>query len=106
MLAAGSLNQRITLEQPSTGQDAAGQPVTGWEIVATLWASIRTLSGSETIKAGADTSVIKASIRIRQRAGITSAMRITHGSGVYQIKAVPPVVARRDFMDLVCEVAS
>jgi SPP1 family predicted phage head-tail adaptor len=44
----------------------------------------------EAIKAGAEASVVQASIRIRYRTDVTSAMRVVHGSTTYEIKAVLP----------------
>jgi len=101
----GRLNQRITIEQRTAGQDAAGQPAGTWQAVATVWADVRHLSGLETIKAGAESSAVKASIRIRNRSGLNAGMRVVHGGSIYNIKAVPPYVASRPFLDLVCEVA-
>lgn len=101
---AGKLDQRIRIEAPAAGQDAAGQPTLGWQTVDELWARIMLQSGGEALKAGADTSTVKAVVRIRNRGGIDADMRVLHGATVYQITAVPPYVPRRDYLDLVCEV--
>ena len=89
-MQAGRLNRRCALQQPATDKDEAGQPIPGWEA----------------IKAGAPVSTIQASIRVRYRAGITAGMRVTHGGTIYNITAVLPDVARREFLDLICEVHS
>lgn len=106
MLDIGSLNRRVTIKAPSTEQDEIGQPLDVWSDVATVWANIRHANGSETIKADAEASTVKASIRIRYRADITSAMRVHDGAVVYEIKAVLPDVVTRDSVDLVCEVVT
>lgn len=105
MISAGRLNTLLKLQQPATGQDAAGQPATGWVELGELWGDVRHASGLQTIKADADTSIVKVSIRIRYRSGITAAMRLVEkGSGVvYDIKSPLPD-GRREFMDVVCEV--
>lgn len=105
MISAGRLNTLLELQQPATGQDAAGQPATGWVKLDELWGDVRHASGLQTIKADADTSIVKVSIRIRHRSGITAAMRLVEKeSGVaYAIAAVLPD-ARKEFIDLVCEV--
>jgi SPP1 family predicted phage head-tail adaptor len=100
----GKLNRLVTIQQLAAGQDAAGQPVQTWSTLATVWANIRHLSGVETIKAGAETSAVKASIRIRRRTDVTTAMRVVHGSTTYEIKAVLPDEECRERVDLVCEV--
>lgn len=101
-MQAGKLNSRIAIEQRSTTQDATGQPVETWTTVATVWAHIRLLSGVEAIKADADTSITKASIRIRKSAGIDAGMRVSHGGILYDIEAVLPDEAGRQYLDLVC----
>lgn len=105
MIRAGTYDQRVTLQRRVSGSDAAGQPNTHWEPLVTVWASIRTMGGLEAIKSGAVTSIVQASIRIFWRDGITSAMRVVHGTTVYEIKAALPD-ARREYIDLVCEAAS
>lgn len=105
-MKAGPLNRLVTIQQPGTTQDEAGQPIPGWTTLATVWANIRHLSGVETIKADAPTSVVKASIRIRRRTDVTAAMRVVHGSTTYEIKAVLPDEESRERVDLACEVIS
>lgn len=100
---AGRLNRKVVIERRVTGQDALGQPSTTWETVATVWADIRILGGLETLKAGADTSIVKASIRVRWKTGIDAGMRVKHGADLYDIKSVQPDVSRRMHIDLVCE---
>lgn len=102
-MQAADLDQRVTLRTRAAGQDAIGQPVLTWTDVATVWANVRYNSGAESIKAGADTSVVKASIRIRYRAGVLADMRAVHGTEVFEIKAVLPA-KRKGYVDLVCEV--
>lgn len=105
-MEAGKLNRRVTVKELSDSQDAAGQPVQTWADVATVWAHIRHLSGVESIKADADTSVVKASVRIRRRTGVDAGMRVYHGSTVYEIKAVLPDEESRERLDLACEVVN
>lgn len=106
MIAAAKLQYRVRIERRPAARDAAGQPieVTDWPEVATVWADIRLLGGLETIKAGAVTEKVRASIRIRTRAGLNSGMRVVHGAKVYQIETVLPDLADRRHIDLVCEV--
>ena len=104
MLNAGDLNRRIAIQSPDATQDALGQPVVWWDDVAHCWASIRHPGGMATVRAGAESSTVKASIRIRYRADIDATMRVVHGATVYQIMAVLPDERTRDFIDLVCEV--
>lgn len=103
MLHAGKFKQRVTVQAPATGQDAAGQPNTGWVDVAQVWADIRTTGGLETIKAGATTSVVQTSVRVRWRTGLHAGMRVLHGNAVYSVLAVLHDIAGRQWVDLVCQ---
>lgn len=101
---AGRMNRRCTIQQPSATQDSLGQPASTWADVATVWADIRLNSGLEAIKADAQQTTTKASIRIRYRAGLTAGMRVVHNLVNYQVNAVLPDVGGREYVDLVCEV--
>lgn len=105
-MAAGMLNSRVSIQARAAGQDAIGQPSETWATLATVWANIRHPSGSEAIRADAQASIVRASIRVRLRTDVTARMRVVHGAATYEIKAVLPDVARGEFMDLVCEVVS
>ena len=98
-----TLDQRVTLRSRTAGQDAIGQPVLAWTDVCTVWANVRYNTGAESIKAGADVSTVKASIRVRDGSGATPAMQAVHGAVVFEIKAVLPAL-RKGYVDLVCEV--
>ena len=100
------MNRRCQLQSPSQSVDELGQPIPGWTDVATVWASIRHLSGVESIKADAAVSTVKASIRIRWRTGLNAGMRVVHGAQVYSIEAVLPDAGGREFVDLVAEVVA
>lgn len=102
MINAATLDTRIRIESPSTQVDSIGQPLDEWLLVTSLWASVRHLSGTATIKAGADSSTVKASMRIRYVAGIDDSMRIVIGTQKYSISAVLPNKSE-GYIDLVAE---
>lgn len=104
-MPAGKYDTRLILQAPGTTQDAIGQPVSGWAEVARLWADVRYSNGMQAIKADADTSKAKASIRIRTRSGLTKAHRLVEvvTGTVYTISALLPD-RRAGHIDLVCEV--
>lgn len=99
-----SLNRIVSIQSPTATQDAAGQPIPTWATLATVWANIRHLSGTESIKADSESSTVKASIRILRRTDVSAAMRVTHESTNYRVIAVLPDEVDRDKLDLVCEV--
>ena len=99
-------NLLATIKAPPTAQDALGQPTGDWTTVCTMWVNVRYLSGTETIKGGAETSTARASIRGSYRTDLTNAMRLHIGSTVFQIKTVLPDEQRKAHTDLACEVIS
>ena len=103
MIAAGQLKTRATIQQRSAAQDALGQPVETWSTVAVVWANVRFPSGLAAVKADADLSVVKASIRIRYQAGIDAGMRVSADGQLFNILAVLPN-RHGGHTDLACEV--
>lgn len=102
MTAIGNLDRRVTIEQQSSSQDGAGQPVLTWTTLATIWANVRYLNGVEPLKADATTAQAKASIRIRRRTDVTAAMRVVYGTSTFQILAVLQDEESRRWTDLAC----
>lgn len=92
-MRAGQLDKRITIQMPATGSDAYGEPLNGWVNVVDfgdgkVWASIEDMTGREYLAAAAVQASVQSKIRIRYRPGVTAAMRVLHGGGVYNIEAV------------------
>lgn len=104
MLRAGDLSDRITIQQRGATRTPSGQPVPGdWAPLVTVWADVQHLSGTGAIKAGAETSTLQASMKVRRRNDIDAGMRVQFEGALYQINAILPGKAR-DHMFLVCEV--
>lgn len=103
-IVAGSFPHQVHIQRRKPG-GALGQPSNTWENVtpSPIWANVKHLSGGESIKAGADVSTVRASIRIRWRTWVEASMRVLYGSTAYQIEAVLPG-GNRQHVDLVCKV--
>lgn len=87
-VAAGLLDKRVKLQTSATGQDAIGEPNTGWTDFATVWAGIRDISGREYMAAAAVQNSAQTRIFIRALAGVVPSMRVLHGTVAYNIEAV------------------
>lgn len=85
---AGKLRHRITLQRRDVTQDAFGAPVDTWTDVATVYASIDPLKGSQLLAAQAFGNETKAKIIIRYRPGITADMRVVFGAKIYDIHEI------------------
>ena len=103
-MRAGTLKNWVTIQRPGTIKDELGQLMPGWLVLDSVWADIRFQSGLEMARADTTVSVLKASIRIRQRTDVLANMRVVDDEGrIYEIKAVVPNKQSRQFIDLVCE---
>lgn len=103
MVTAGQLKHRVRLERPAAGFDALGQPTDGWSLVATVWADVRLPTGLAAVKADADVSQVKASIRIRMRRDVQPGWRVVYRSQSFVIEAVLPDEQGLASVDLVCK---
>lgn len=106
-MIAGRLTSPVVIEKLIHGFDEIGQPIHDtWEKHCDAWASVRFMGGIESIKAGAQASVARASIRVRYRDDLTTAMRVMHAGKVFDIVSVLPDEQRREHVDMVCEMQS
>lgn len=99
-------NDYLTFLKPPQERDAAGQRKTGqaWVPVEPgMRGDVRHLRGLETLRADAEVSVLRASIRTWYRSDIDETMRVVHNGRTYAIKAPPLRNTDRRLMDLVCE---
>lgn len=104
-IIAGSFPHQIHIQRKTGTKDSWGTPLPeAWENITAkpIWANVKYLSGSESIKADASVSVVRASVRIRWRAGVTAGMRVVHIGDTLDIEAVLPG-AGRQHVDLVCK---
>lgn len=104
-MRAGSLNRRVRIQRKGPARDAEGQALLdNWvDVMPPLWASIKHKSGMATISAEMPAAVVQASIRIRYRTDVDETMRVVHENAAYEIQAVLPDSAGREFVDLVCQ---
>ena len=100
-MKAGALRHRVDLQTRVDTVDAIGQPSTSWTSTAFLWGDVRYLTGLSAIKAGADTSTSKVSIRLRHGT-FNAGQRIVYGDEIFDVKAVLPD-GKKQYVDLVCE---
>ena len=102
-MRAGTLDQRVTLEQRVEGQDEAGQPFEDWLPVFDAWAAVMPLRGREIVAADAVAAVSDVRVIIRYRPGITPAMRVQHGTDTYSIESVANVASANREIELLCK---
>lgn len=91
MQEAGKRDRRITIQKPATTVDEFGQIVgSGWTDVATVWASIRPISGREKLRAGSVESTLSHTVMVLYQPIFmppltVDAWRIKFGSRLFNI---------------------
>lgn len=109
-MRAGDLRHRVVIQSPSySASTQSGQGVASFSTLATVWAAVRPLSGSERLTTGAVTSEVSYEIEIRQRSDVTPGMRVqwTPYSGsalTLEVLAALPSATMADRMTLTCGV--
>lgn len=99
----GALRHRVQLEAPSRSPEEAGGAVVVWEPVATLWAEIIPLSGTEVFRADGISTTAAFEVRTRFRPEINPEMRFVFGERVLDIKSVRDIEGRRLWLSCLCE---
>lgn len=106
---AGDLNRRVRIDQRA-GTGTLNDPLT-WAPLATVWCSVKMLTGKETLLADSDVASATASLRIRYRTDITNGMRavvlkfvdrVAVDDVVFNILAPLPNLGSREYTDLAC----
>jgi SPP1 family predicted phage head-tail adaptor len=87
-MRAGRLDKLVSLQSRSATQDAYGEQLTTWTAIADVWASVEDMTGRQYFAAQAAQNPVQTKITIRKRAGVVPAMRVVHGSDIYDIESV------------------
>lgn len=101
-MRAGTLRQRVTIQDKSVVRDSYGGETITWMNVAEVWAAVEPLQGREYIEARQAMAEVTTRIRMRYRSGITPEMRIEHGSQIFEILAVIHVKDLQRELHMMC----
>ncbi|APF87597.1 phage head closure protein [Ralstonia solanacearum] len=100
---AGSLNNKVSLQRKASGRDpSTGQPLNAWTEYASVWGSVRQISGIGRVQGGTLLDKGTASIRIRYRTDVLAGDRAIAQGVVFHVASVLPGVDRREYTDLAC----
>jgi SPP1 family predicted phage head-tail adaptor len=89
-MQSGKLRHRVQIQSRTQTQDqSTGEIVDSWSTVATVYASIETLSVRDFIAAKATQTEITARIKMRARS-INVNQRIVHKTTIYDVQGVLP----------------
>jgi SPP1 family predicted phage head-tail adaptor len=93
-MKAGSLDRRITIQQPTETQNSFGEIVVSFSNFAEVWAEVIPLSGRELITAGQVLPEATLRITIRWLAGINEKFRILYEGVAYDIQHIAELKRR------------
>lgn len=102
-LAAGRLNQRVTVLHKVVVRDAlGGEGASSWAPVFQAWAEVEPMRMREYLAARAGQVDLTCRICLRYRAGVTADMRVQHGAAVYEIVEIVDPFAKHETLEILC----
>lgn len=101
-MRAGALDQRVTIQQVTETQDAAGGLVKAWSTFATVWARVEAIRGNEYFDAQVVQADLSHKLTIRYLSNVVPKMRISYGSRTLEIVSVLDDTNRRAWLTLMC----
>lgn len=102
IMHAGALRERVIIQQRTSTPDGQGGRDVVWSTLATTWAMVEPLTGTERLQAGAETSVLSHRITMRYRADVSAVLRLVWRRRVLEIHTVASPDARREWLVLDC----
>ena len=105
MIDAGSLRERVTVQQASESRNALGETVLSWATFAERWASVEGVSSREALAAGQQDVTITHRVRMRYVSGMTQSMRFSWRSRTLQIVSLLEYGNRSEHVAICEEVA-
>lgn len=87
-MRAGTMRERLTIQQSTPAQDSYGEPIDSWANIATnptVWGSVGSRASGERFISGGEQlqATVSHTVRIRYRADVTVKMRIQWRSTRY-----------------------
>jgi SPP1 family predicted phage head-tail adaptor len=76
MINAGSLRERVTVQQASESRNALGENVLSWATFAERWASVEGVSARESLAYGQNEITVTHKVKMRYLSGLTQRMRL------------------------------
>lgn len=95
MIAAGKLNQRVTVQQKQVVRNAAnGEESVTWQDVVTVWAEAIPLRGNAFFAANQQQHTVDVRFRVRRRSGLAVNQRLIWRGQPYDITSLIPGTAQ------------
>jgi len=98
-------NRRVSLQSYTESKSVSGQVTKSWTTYATIWAKIRTMSGTEKVRNDQPVGLLSMEVTIRYSSdvsGVSVKDRILYGSDTFDIKNVRNVDEQRIEIRMLC----
>tara|TARA_R100000773_G_C4221020_1_gene119849 strand:+ start:1661 stop:1987 length:327 start_codon:yes stop_codon:yes gene_type:complete len=102
MVSIGRMRYPVTLQSPTVTRDAGGGLTESYTTLATLFADIRPVSGSEKYRQGKLQESVTHEIIVRYRSDIATNYRIVYESRNFNIRNIRNIDERDRFLKLIC----
>ena len=98
----GQLNRKITIVDRTTDQNEYGEPIDSFNEIASVWSSVKNLTGQELFTANQAHPESSTKFTIRYRPNIKPQMKINYGSRSFVILSVVNIKETFTFLEMTC----
>lgn len=99
----GRLRHRVRIEQPVRSEEEGGAATITWQTLATVWASLDAVRGTEAAFAHKPTARATYNATMRYRDDVDATMRIIAGNRTFEIISAADVDGRHQWLTCLCE---
>jgi SPP1 family predicted phage head-tail adaptor len=103
-LDAGTLRERVTVQQASESRNRLGESVLEWATFAEVWANVQGVSAREFLLAGQQQVELSHRVKMRYLTGLTSKMRLSWRGRTLEIISILEH-ENRSIHELICQEA-
>ena len=101
---AGTLRERVTVQQASESRNRLGESVLEWATFAEVWANVQGVSAREFLLAGQQQVELSHRVKMRYLTGLTSKMRLSWRGRTLEIISILEH-ENRSIHELICQEA-
>ena len=102
MIDAGSLRERVTVQQASESRNALGETVLSWATFAERWASVEGVLARESLAYGQNEITVTHKVKMRFLEGLTQRMRLQWRGRTLEIVSLLEHGSRSEH-ELICQ---
>ncbi len=99
----GWLRHRVVIEAPVATPDGAGGAALTWTVVASAWALVEPVAGTERIVSGHPTGVVSHVATLRHRSDVAGGMRLLYRGRAHRVLVAYDPDGRRRYLVLKTE---